>query len=103
MNLKAGVKVQGLRPETLLGVMVASNTYHNHDSELIITSGVDGKHSHTSLHYAGCAFDCRIRHLPEGKAKEIADEIRSRLTEDYDVILETTHIHIEYQPRRLCP
>ena len=32
-------------------------------------------------------------------ATEIANQIKSNLTIDYDVIIEVDHIHLEYQPR----
>ena len=35
--------------------------------------------------------------------QEIADEIRKRLGSDYDIVLERTHLHIEFQPKEaLC-
>lgn len=99
MFLKENVKVQGFRPEALIAVMVAKSVYQEEGIPFTITSMLDGKHSSTSLHYAGCAFDIRTRIIPEDKQPIIANKIRERLTVDYDVVLEKTHIHIEYQPR----
>ncbi len=100
MKLKPDVKVQGLRPEILLAIMVAKDAYKEAGTELVITSLVDGKHSETSLHYTGCAVDIRTRNLPQNFRDYTQIRIRDALTRDYDVVLEKDHIHIEYQPRR---
>lgn len=100
MKLKSDVKVTGLRPELLLAVMVANGVYRQNGHEMTITSLLDGRHSKTSLHYTGCAVDLRIRDLAPSTIEVISDEIRHRLTSDYDVLREPDHIHIEFQPRR---
>ena len=99
MQLKKGISIQGMRPELLIAMMVAARVYQVHNCILVITSVTDGKHSVTSLHYTGCAFDCRTRNLDEKQKKQIFSDIMVSLTSDFDVILEKTHIHIEYQPR----
>lgn len=93
------VKVKGMSPEILLAGMVADQVCIEHGEEAIITSAVDGKHSLTSLHYSGNAVDIRSRFFSEEEATQVRNEIADRLGIDYDVILETNHIHIEYQPR----
>ncbi len=102
MKLKHDVKATGLRPEMLLAVFIADKVYTKHDYELTITSLLDGAHSKTSLHYAGCAADLRITaaHIPNSTIDAIAADIRKALTVDYDVIVEPDHIHLEFQPRR---
>lgn len=101
MRLKDdSVTVQGLRPELLFGIMVAKDVYAKHGYELIITSLNDAVHSHTSLHYSGCAVDLRTTVLdPDADWYSIAREIRAALNIHYDVINEGNHIHLEYQPR----
>lgn len=90
----------GIRPELVLALFIADQVYAIHGTELVITSLVDGRHSHTSLHYAGCAADLRTRNLPESKRQTVAEEIKARLNRHYDVLFEGDHIHMEYQPRR---
>lgn len=99
MEFKEGVKVQGIRPELLLAMIVSEQVYNQHGYTYIVTSLLDGKHSVTSLHYSGCAVDSRTRHIEPEHRKVIADQIRDKLTKDYDVVLELSHLHIEYQPR----
>ena len=95
MIFKKGVKVQGIRPELLLAIQVADGVYTSLGKELVITSLLDGTHSNTSLHYTGCGVDFRTRYFTESDAKKAQNDIAGRLTSDYDVILESNHIHCE--------
>jgi hypothetical protein len=65
------------------------------NSYLVITSLKDRQHSSGSLHYAGLAFDCRIRHLDSSDIERVYASLVARLADAYNVILEKTHIHIE--------
>ena len=100
MKLKKGVKVIGIRPELLVVQMVADGIYFKKGKELAITSLSDGEHSDTSLHYAGSGIDLRTRYFNRKEKLEVFNALKKKLTRDYDVILEKTHIHVEYQPRR---
>ena len=104
MRLKEGVVSRGLSNEILLAIMVANEVYAEMRVDLVITSLADGEHSEKSKHHRGDAVDIRTRNLPGGSrgdtAKRVSDEIRARLGVHYDVVLESTHIHIEYDPRR---
>ena len=102
MKLKPGVNPFGLKPELLLALMVAESVWTQSGVELVVTSLNDGKHSKTSLHYAGCAADIRTNNITEiGKKEWLVEQLRFCLGQnpDYDVILEIDHIHIEYQPK----
>ena len=98
MKLKEDVILQGLRPEMLIAVIVCNDVYAKYGEELVITSAVDSKHSAKSLHYSGCAIDIRTRFFEFDEVSLVAADIRGRLTEDFDVVVESDHIHIEYQP-----
>lgn len=100
MLLKSGVKIQGISTELLFALNVAGRVYESYGHEVTITSLLDGKHSKTSLHYSGNAADLRTRDLGTTSASDVRNSIKERLGIDYDVILETDHIHVEYQPRR---
>lgn len=97
MKLKKGVKLQGIRPELVMIIPVLVEVYSQLGKELVITSVLDGVHSEGSLHYSGGSLDARTRYFKDSGAKA-ARMIRSRLTKDFDVVLEKTHLHIEYQP-----
>ena len=98
--LKPGVKLNGIKPEICIAIMIANNVYLSNGYTFTLTSICDGKHGRASLHYPGLAFDCRTRDLPsESEKKNIADQIRNALGEEFDVILHSTHIHVEFQPK----
>ena len=97
MFLKKGVNIQGMSTELLFGLNVADAVYKELGYELTVTSVLDGRHSLTSLHYAGNAADLRIRGISDPQA--IVDMLKARLGVNFDVLLESNHIHIDYQPR----
>ena len=101
MKLKNGVNPFGIKPELLLALNIADRVWLDHGQELVVTSLNDSRHSRTSLHYAGCAADLRTRYFSENEKVIVADELRQALggNKDFDVIVESTHIHIEYQPK----
>lgn len=63
---------------------------------LTITSTRNGDHMDGSLHYSGDAADIRIHGWSSPTAFHAA--IRRRLDKRYDVVLETDHIHVEFDP-----
>lgn len=100
MKLKETVKVQGITPEMIVGTMVANAAYKAFGYDPVWTSAVDSKHSLKSKHNSGNAVDYRVKHVPREKWELIEQRIKERLTRDYDVVLESDHIHIEYDPER---
>lgn len=103
MRLKDdSVELFGLRNEVLFALYVADEVYKELGVKegIVVTSGVDGKHSVTSFHYAGNAVDIRTYTLPTTTSPATAGKmIKERLNIDFDVVVEKDHIHIEYQPR----
>jgi len=63
IQIKSGVNITGMRPELVLGAMIAYSVLDNLGYFLTITSALEGKHSRTSLHYSGNAFDIRSRDI----------------------------------------
>lgn len=63
-----------------------------------ITSGREGSHAPRSLHYRGLAVDLRTRGFPLIKVRELSLELRSALGPSYDVVMESDHLHVEYDP-----
>jgi len=97
IRYKPGVKVAGIRPEILAAYPVIEAAYGSKTA--VITSACDGKHSRGSFHYLGLAIDLRTRHLEEGGAEQIVKLMVEWLTDEYDVVLESDHIHLEFQPK----
>ena len=110
MILKNGTKFSDLDSAIMFAAIVADGVWREFgvDTGVTLTSGTDGQHSPASLHYAvnspsgqGRAIDIRIWNLPshEAQAPEAARLLRERLTEDYDVVVESTHLHVEFDPK----
>ena len=96
MLIKAGVDISRLRPEIRKKLNeIARRVWSVEKAELVITSTYEGNHSEGSLHYANLAVDIRR----EKYGSIMRDELRDKLGIDYDVCLEASHIHIEYDPK----
>jgi hypothetical protein len=100
LSLKAGVRIAGMRPEILLAAVAAMEVYNTAGHDLTITACVDRKHATGSLHYAGAAIDIRTRDLPPADVQKVLAQIKACVGDDFDVLLETDHIHIEFQPKQ---
>lgn len=69
-----------------------------------VTSGNDSKHKDGSKHYVDAALDFRTKHLSLQQKTQLVRDVKKRLGEGYDVILESVgkvneHLHIEYDPK----
>ena len=99
LKLKKPVSPSQIKPEINLAIMVALTIWDRQSEPVLtITSISDSKHGPASLHYVGYAVDIRIREL-HNDPKFLSDALRNALVDDYDVILESNHIHLEYQPK----
>jgi hypothetical protein len=76
--------------------------------ELVITEITGGKHGVGSRHFVGLAIDyrrwtLRLRTHPDldevDHAPEAVRLIAHRLRGQFDVVLEKTHIHVEFDPK----
>lgn len=94
--LKKGVRLHGIRPELVLALGIADQVYADLDYATVVTSVIDGKHMRTSLHYTGGAFDIRVT---KNHGEALRQRIAHALGEDFDVVLEEAHIHVEWQPK----
>lgn len=101
MRLKKGVIATRIQPELLLALTIADSVWEQFGCELVVTSLNDGKHSQSSLHYAGQAADLRTHCFPAEKVPAVADMLKEALGQnpDFDVVVEKDHIHIEWQPK----
>ena len=64
--------------------------------DVYVTSIREGTHGIGSFHPAGRAFD--IRWPPGANVQAVLKILRKALGDDFDVVGESNHIHIEYQP-----
>ena len=65
----------------------------------VVTSGTDGQHRKDSKHYTGHALDLRIFHLKPEQVQPVVQGLQKLLGEDFDIILERDHIHVEFDPK----
>ena len=105
MRIKEGVKITGVRPEIMLGLLVCECALLKRGHEVIVTELVGGTHSRTSLHPVGLAVDFRSKHIDSIEEKyDLLDIMKDSLGEKYDLLLENAggqeeHFHLEYQPK----
>lgn len=64
-----------------------------------VTSLLDGHHKRGSKHYTGEAADLRIRYWTQPQRDLAVKYLVQALGNDFDVVLEPTHIHIEWDPK----
>lgn len=98
MKIKEGVILAGLDIRMRPVLIAAERIWQKAGHELVVTSGLEGTHSAGSLHYYGLALDFRTHYLNAEQLPELAEKLREALGPDYDVVIEKTHIHVEYDP-----
>ena len=105
VKFKDGVKLDGIEPEALHILVTAGFIWREtfHGVDCVCTSALDSRHMTGSLHYKGLAVDLRTYTLPGGYVGEGAQKatklLKDRLGSDYDVVLESDHLHVEYDPK----
>ena len=97
-EVKPGVCLVGVQAVMARGAMRIAQVYDSRGYPCVITSGTEGTHSPTSLHYQGLALDFRTRMVPTEKRAALRDSVSDALGDDFDVVLERTHLHVEYDP-----
>tara|TARA_R110002074_G_scaffold6353_1_gene29275 strand:+ start:824 stop:1141 length:318 start_codon:yes stop_codon:yes gene_type:complete len=100
IKIKRGVKINGLKPEMVMGLVVTEGYFNDNGlSDVTVTSAVDGTHGIGSLHYVGYAADVRIWEIVNDYLPQFTEGLSEALGEEFDVVLESDHIHIEFQPK----
>ena len=107
IRFKESVQAGPLHPSIEHAFNIISIVWEQYFPEIppVITSLRDGTHISNSLHYGGplgdtrCqALDIRSRNLTAREQRVAINQLKRYLGEAYDIILETNHIHIEYDP-----
>lgn len=99
-EVKKGAEICELKPsikDKIWRMALICKLYNGIDYVMTITSGNDGIHMRKSKHYSNEAIDIRIRDMVN--RERTFKEIKKDLGKDYDVLLESDHIHIEYDPK----
>ena len=71
MKIKKGVILAGIGIQMNPVLVEAEKLWEEKGAELVITSGLDGKHSLGSLHYTGYALDLLSRYFPKKENQQI--------------------------------
>ncbi len=103
LRLKAdpkGVRVRCHATAMSLMVSVVVEVFREVGAEAVVTSADDGRHSTRSLHWMHSALDWRTRDLRDDVERMLVrDRIQDRLGVDFDIVLESDHLHTEWQPK----
>ena len=98
--LKAEVSINGVKPEIVYAMERAGDIWDKFNKDLVVTSVCDGEHNTNSLHYVGYACDLRTNSLSESQLKRAVDMLRNCLGKQYDIVLDSDHCHLEFQPEK---
>lgn len=89
----------GVSPKVLYAMHVADELHwENTTFESTWTSLLDGRHMVHSRHYSGLAADMRTWALVW--PQEFATNLALTLGDEFDVIFEGDHLHLEFDPER---
>lgn len=100
MKFKDGVSLAGMWPQIGIAIAIADQVYSEYGKELVVTSVTDGEHKKGSLHPLGLACDLRTRYFTDDELAHIERDLRLRLTHEYDIVVESDHIHIEFDLKK---
>lgn len=99
MRLKdTSVVIEGVCWQIFHAALVVEEVLKDYGTELVITSAHDGKHMDGSLHYKGRAIDIRTWAI-KGREMEVIAKLKAKLGRDYDIVVESDHIHLEHDPK----
>ena len=99
MKLKEGVCIKNLKLVMRPTLQAADAIWKENGQELVITSGLEGTHSASSLHYYGFALDFRTRYFEQETQLKVYQQLKNALQKYgkmYRIILEESHIHVEF-------
>ncbi len=98
-KLKAGARVIGVQPEAVFGMMITMSIFHAHGVPFVVTSCTDSHHGRSSKHFTGNGWDVRSRTIPDNVSDGLWKALTKALGVDYDVVRESDHWHIEFDPK----
>lgn len=102
LRIKSGVgaaRIWGLQPCMVIAAIICRDVMDKHGFDATITAGIDGKHMAGSKHYVGLALDLRTNVLLPSQVETVRVELKDALGDDYDVVVEGDHLHLECQPK----
>lgn len=101
IQLKTRVNPYGLHPRVKSAIVLCADIIdQTAGEECVVTSLCDGVHGTDSYHYLLGAFDARTRHLTEEEQEGVAERLARKLGSEWDVVLESDHLHVEWDAGR---
>ena len=98
MLIKAGVDISRLNPQIRRALKPLAKLWVYEATELVVTSTYEGNHMPSSLHYHNDAVDLRWPVFRD-EQKPFLEKIKKLLGDDFNVMAEGPHIHVEYDPK----
>jgi len=98
---KRGVRMNGVQPECLLGIMLASQVFADHGQRMTLTSVTEDAPGRlpNSRHKIGLAFDIRVWNLGGKAARQVwVQRLEAALGGEWDIVDRDDHIHCEFDP-----
>ena len=102
LRLKHGVDLRGLQPPLIFALVALDSLCNSYNASYLITSVCDDAPGRLpdSLHRKGLAFDFTILNPTRILTYSLASDIlTSALGPQFDVVLESDHIHVEFDPK----
>jgi hypothetical protein len=96
MLLKLGVDISRLVKPLRNALNYIDHIFLSAGTEAVVTSTFEGSHKPGSLHYSNAALDLR---LPGPGREYLFGLLKDNLGNDFDIILEKDHIHVEHDPK----
>jgi len=87
------------KPEIDYARRIVASVWQSFGYTVTVTSGYDGTHQAQSKHYEGLAEDYRTRDVTPSDLARMVPLVTQRLGSLYDVVLESDHLHVEYDPQ----
>ena len=102
-HIKSGAgaaSIRGIAPEMCIAHTLLCFLFARHNIAVRLSSGTESRHRTASLHYIGHAIDVSFRNIPQKLISLLHAEMKSVLGDEFDVVAETTHFHVEFQPKK---
>ena len=100
MKVKEGVSLLNLQPQIVFAMQVADGVYSEYGYEMVITC-VWREGGKSSLHPYGYAFDIRSNNIDNSSVSAVWHKLAQNLGNEFDVVLERDHIHVEWDHRKV--
>lgn len=103
IELKPGVRIRD-KAQAMGLIREVANDVLSPFGPAVMTSANDSEHMQGSKHYKDAAYDFRAHHILDSLVEQLRDEMKRRLGQDFDVLIESrgtpnAHFHLEYDPK----